>query len=106
MLGYHTLVTMAQTDNQLIDSYMMVGYQNSKKRLNWGLVAQRVPYVYGSYGAYYDEIEGCPVYVEEEILNRHKINYEVGGFAYYPLNAFQRLEFSAGFNYVDFNDHL
>jgi len=87
MLGYHTLVTMAQTDNQLIDSYMMVGYQNSKKRLNWGLVAQRVPYVYGSYGAYYDEIEGNPVYVEEEILNR-QINYEVGGFAYYPLNAF------------------
>ncbi|MDD8019691.1 MAG: peptidase S9 [Acidobacteriota bacterium] len=105
MLGYHTLVTMAQTDNQLNDSYALVGYQNSQKRLNWGLVAQRVPYVYASYAAYYDELEGTPVYVQEEYLDR-QINYEIGGFASYPLNTFRRLEFGTGFNYIDFDRHL
>jgi len=105
MLGYHTLVTMAQTDNQLTDSYVMVGYQNSKSRLNWGLVGQRVPYMYGSYNVYYDEIDNYPVYVQDEYLDR-QINYEIGGFAYYPLNTFRRLEFSAGFDYIDFSRHV
>jgi Tol biopolymer transport system component len=105
MLGYHTVVTMAQTNTQLIDSYVLVGYQNSKSRINWGAVVQRVPYVYGSYGARYDEINGYPVYVEEEFLNR-QINYQFSTFANYPLNTFQRLEFNAGFNLVDFNNRL
>ncbi len=105
MLGYHTLVTMAQTDNQLTDSYVMVGYQNSKNRLNWGLVGQRVPYLYGSYNVYSDEIDNYPVYVQDEYLDR-QVNYEVGGFAYYPLNTFRRLEFSAGFDYIDFSRHV
>lgn len=105
MLGYHTVVTMAQTNTQLIDSYALVGYQNSKNRINWGVVAQRVPYIYGSYGAYYDSIDGYPVYVEEELLNR-QINYQFSTFAYYPFNTFQRLEINAGFNLVDFNNRM
>jgi len=102
MLGYHTVVTMAQTNTQLIDSYALVGYQNSRRRLNWGAVIQRVPYIYGSYAAYYDEISGYPVYVEEELLYR-QINYQLGSFAYYPINTLMRLEFGAGFNLIDFN---
>lgn len=105
MLGYHTVVTMAQTNNQLIDSYALIGYQNSRNRVNWGAVIQRVPYIYGSYGAYYDEVGGYPVYVEEELLYR-QINYQFGTFAYYPLNSFRRLEFSAGFNLIDFNNRV
>jgi len=105
MLGYHTVVTMAQTNSQLIDSFALVAYQNSKSRINWGAVAQRVPYIYGSYGAYYDSMDGYPVYVEEEYLNR-QINYQLSAFAYYPLNTFQRIELNAGFNLVDFNNRL
>ncbi|MGB9765443.1 MAG: BamA/TamA family outer membrane protein [Candidatus Saccharicenans sp.] len=105
MLGYHTLVTMAQTNTNLIDSYALIGYQNSQNRLNWGAVIQRVPYIYGSYGAYYDTINDYPVYVEEEMLYR-QINYQVEGFANYPINTFMRLEFNAGFNLIDFNNHL
>ncbi|MDY0231524.1 MAG: peptidase S9, partial [Candidatus Saccharicenans sp.] len=105
MLGYHTLVTMAQTNYELVDSYFLVGYMNTRKRINWGAVAQRVPYIYGSYGAYYDEISGYPVYIEEEYLTR-QINYQINGFAYYPFNTFRRLEMAAGFNLIDFNQKL
>jgi hypothetical protein len=105
MLGYHTLVTMAETNTNLIDSYALLGYQNSQSRLNWGAVIQRVPYIYGSYNAYYDTINQYPVYVEEEMLYR-QINYQIGGFANYPINTFMRLEFTAGFNLIDFNNHL
>ncbi|MDI6844553.1 MAG: peptidase S9 [Candidatus Saccharicenans sp.] len=105
MLGYHTVVTMAQTNYELIDSFALVGYMNTKNRVNWGAVLQRVPYVYGSYGAYYTEMGGIPVYVEEEYLNR-QIAYQLSGFAYYPFNVFRRVEFSAGFNLIDFNSRL
>jgi Outer membrane protein/protective antigen OMA87 len=105
MLGYHTLVTMAETNTNVIDSYALLGYQNSQSRLNWGAVIQRVPYIYGSYNAYYDTINQYPVYVEEEMLYR-QINYQIGGFANYPINTFMRLEFTAGFNLIDFNNHL
>ena len=105
MLGYHTVVTMLQSNYQLIDSYALVGYQNSRNRINWGAVVQRVPYIYGSYTAYFDDIQGYPVYVEEEYLNR-QINYQLSGFAFYPFNTFQRLEFTAGFNLIDFNSRI
>jgi hypothetical protein len=104
-LGYHTLITMAQTNYELIDSYFLVGYMNSRRRINWGAVAQRVPYIYGSYTAYYDELGDYPVYVQEEYLNR-QINYQIGGFAYYPLNTFRRIELTAGFNLIDFNSRV
>ncbi|MGQ9801066.1 MAG: BamA/TamA family outer membrane protein [Candidatus Saccharicenans sp.] len=105
MLGYHNVVTMAQTNYELIDSYLLVGYMNSKNRINWGAVVQRVPYIYGSYNAYFDNMGGPDVYIQEEYLNR-QIAYQVGGFAYYPLNTFRRIEFSAGFNLIDFNSKL
>jgi len=105
MLGYHTVVTMLQSNYQLIDSYALVGYQNSRNRINWGAVVQRVPYIYGSYTAYFDDIQGYPVYVEEEYLNR-QINYQLSGFAFYPFNTFRRLEFTAGFNLIDFNSRI
>jgi len=105
MLGYHTLVTMAETNTQLIDSYALIAYQNSRNRINWGAVIQRVPYIYGSYAAYFDEMGGYPVYVEEELLYR-QINYLISGFAYYPINTFMRLEFSGGFNLIDFNNKI
>jgi len=69
MLGYHSLAGMLQLNNQVEDSAVLVGYQNFSHRLNWGAVAQRIPYVTGGYLTYVDDTSyGESALVEEEII--------------------------------------
>lgn len=105
MLGYHTVVTVAQVNNRLIDSAFQAAYLNNRKRWNWGAVAQRMPYVYGSYGVSIGDVFGEPAYIEQELLFR-QINYEMTGFAFYPFNRARRLEFNAGLRLLDFSTTL
>ena len=102
MLGYHTLATMVQSTYELKDISALVGYQNSKSRWNWGGVIERMPYVY--YTGYYQgpDPEGSSYWVEKQGLF-WQFNYQVSGFASYPFSPVQRLEFSTGFNYIDYD---
>jgi Tol biopolymer transport system component len=104
MLGYHTLVGVTDIYSSLVDSTAMIGYQNSRQRLNWGGVAMRIPYVYGYVSAGSGADYGLPYYyyVEQEVLFR-QIDYQLSGFAFYPFSQLQRLEASAGFRLIDFN---
>ncbi len=99
MLGWHNLMTSAQVSNRLMDSSFQVAYMNSKNRMNYGFVAQRIPYVYGGYSAGMDG----DVYIEQEILYR-QIFYEIGGFASYPFSQMNRFELAAGYDYIQFNN--
>jgi Tol biopolymer transport system component len=105
MLGYNNLVTMFQVNNRLIDSAVLVGYQNTKSRWYWGGVAQRIPYIYGSYGYAYSVMGSEPVFIEEQYLFR-QINYDLGGFLAYPFSQFQRVEFSGGLSYIDYDAEI
>jgi Tol biopolymer transport system component len=103
MLGYHSLVGMIQASNQIEDSALLVGYQNSAHRLNWGAVAQRIPYITGGYLTYVDDTSfGESALVEEEIIFRQSI-YQVSGFAAYPFSQVNRFEVSAGYRLIDFS---
>jgi WD40 repeat protein len=99
MLGWHNLMTMANVSSRLMDSQAMVAYQNSKNRLNWGAVIQRMPLVYGNYAVSSDGSN----YIEQEILYR-QIYYQIGAFANYPFSPFSRFELSAGYTYIQFNN--
>jgi len=103
MLGYHTLATMVQSTSRLKDAAALVGYMNTEHRLNWGAVAQRIPYVYGYYSAGYGDYYGQYSYIEQQELY-WQINYEIAGFLSYPFNQVRRLELSTGLGYIDF-DH-
>jgi Tol biopolymer transport system component len=102
MLGYHTVATMLQSSSRLKDAAALVGYQNTKSRLNWGAVIQRMPYVYGTYGVGMDPSGAI---IEEQEL-WWQINYEVAGFVSYPINPVRRVEFSTGLSYIDFDHEL
>ncbi len=102
MLGYHTLATSLVTSNRFIDTSGLVGYLNSKNRLNWGLVARRITYPYGYYYIYEDDYFGEPAIFETEEVFR-TILYDISGLAYYPFSAVQRLEFSGGYRYIDYD---
>ncbi|MDD8025587.1 MAG: BamA/TamA family outer membrane protein [Acidobacteriota bacterium] len=101
MLGYHTIVAQAQISNRIIDSAFQVAYYNTTNRLNFGLVAQRIPYQYGSYGYAYDYVDGELAYIDQELIYR-QIYYDLGAFASYPMSSFQRFELNGGLRYVDF----
>jgi Tol biopolymer transport system component len=103
MLGYHNVMAMAQVYNRIVDSAAMIGYSNSVNRLNFGIVAQRIPYMYGGYQFYMDYVGNEPAYIEEETVYR-QINYDIGGFASYPFNQFQRFEINGGYRYLDFSN--
>ncbi len=100
MLGYRNLVGMFQLSSRLQDSAALVGYQNSRSRLNWGAVAQRIPYVTGGFASYFDRDE--LVIKEEEYIFR-QINYQLSGFAAYPFNQVRRFELAAGYRLIDFD---
>ncbi|MFQ6069622.1 MAG: peptidase S9 [Candidatus Aminicenantales bacterium] len=105
MIGYHTVATMAQVSNRLVDSAALFGYMNTRYRLNWGAVVQRIPYVTGGYYTVLGDFMGEPAIIEIENIFR-QINYEVSGFASYPFSQVNRIELSAGYRYLDFDREI
>lgn len=102
MLGYHNVSAMFQVSSRLEDSAALVGYLNSNYRLNWGAVAQRIPYVSGRYGTTLGTVFGELAIIEQEEIFR-QINYQLSGFAFYPFSQVQRFEISAGYRFIDFD---
>jgi len=100
MLGYHSVGTIVQTSSRLKDLTGILTYQNSKRRLNWGAVVGRIPYVYGGYSVGIDPEQQA--YIEEELLF-WQINYQLSGYLAYPLSQVQRVEMYAGYQYIDFD---
>jgi hypothetical protein len=87
-----------------MDTSGVVAYVNTRSRVNWGVVAQRMVYAYPYYTAYYDGPPRYPtdVIVEEQIIQR-TINYDLSGFGSYPLNSAARVEVSVGMRYLDYS---
>lgn len=102
MLGYHNVVGMLQLNSRIEDSAALVGYQNTHRRLNWGAVAQRIPYITGGYAAGVSDEFGEPAFVEQELIYR-QINYRLSAFAAYPFSQVRRFELSAGYQLIDFD---
>jgi Tol biopolymer transport system component len=105
MLGYHNVFTMAQVNSRVEDSALLAGYQNTRKRLNWGAVIQRIPYVYGGIAMGYGDYFGQPALLEEEYIFR-QVNYQASVFAFYPFNQSRRFELSAGYRLIDYQQEV
>ena len=105
MLGDHQLVTQAQINGRVQDFAGLLAYQNRRSRWNWTVAAQRIPYVTGAFAAYFDNVGGQPVYVEE-IERFRQTTTELSGVVAYPFNRSQRVEFSAGAEQIGFSHEL
>ncbi len=104
-LGNRNLVTGLQVNGGIRDVTGIVGYQNMSHRLNWGAVIEQVPYLTGQFAAGITEINGEPVYVEQQLLQR-QTNRDLTGFISYPFNTAKRVELSAGVNNITFDNEL
>ncbi len=105
MLGYDSLVTMFQVSSRLADTTALVAFQNSRTRLNWGIAAQRIPYIYGGFRTSIGEVYGEPAVIQEEIIFR-QVNYQVSAFAAYPFDQIRRFELTGGYRLIDFEDEI
>ncbi len=105
LLGDHNLVTGLQVNGSLKDVSAVLGYQNSKKRLNWTVVAQQQPYLTGGFASGTAVVNGEPVFVDQQLIQR-QTDRDVQGILSYPLNQAQRIEFGAGFSHISFENEL
>jgi len=104
MLGDHTLITGVNAQGQFPrDVGAIVAYMNQRRRLNWGVALQQVPYITGGFAAGIDPNTGA--FVEQTLLVR-QIERSAVGFTSYPLSRVQRIEFSAGYENISFNRQL
>jgi Tol biopolymer transport system component len=105
MLGDHNLATILQINGSLRDVIGVVGYTNTRQRLNWGVVVQQVPLLYQQYGAGTGSIGGIPVYVEQ-LRRLRQTNRDVAGLLSYPFNRVSRIEAQAGYRNIHFSDEI
>lgn len=105
LLGDHNLVTGLNVQGSLKDVNALVGYQNLRNRLNWGVVAQQTPYVSGAFVEGTATIDGQAALVDQELLER-QTNRDVYGMLAYPFSPVQRVEFQAGFSNISFDREL
>ncbi|MGH7579111.1 MAG: BamA/TamA family outer membrane protein, partial [Gemmatimonadales bacterium] len=89
----------------LEDITAVVGYQNLRSRLNWGISAQQVPYLTGAYSAGTANVNGEPSFVEQQLIER-QTNRVVQGTVAYPFSQVQRVEVSAGGAHISFDREL
>ncbi len=105
MLGDRTLITGLQVNGGFKDVGAVVAYINQRRRLNWGVAVQQVPYLTGGFAAGTGTVNGQPAYIEEAQLVRQTERSAVG-FTTYPLSRVQRVEFSAGYENISFSNEL
>jgi Tol biopolymer transport system component len=105
VLGYHSLFSMFQVNSRIIDSAVLIGYQNTRSRLNWGVVAQRIPYVSRGFTTFIGDALGESAIIEQQYLFR-QVNYELSAFTFYPFNQSKRFEVSAGYRLIDFDQEI
>ncbi|HTH64619.1 MAG TPA: basic secretory protein-like protein [Gemmatimonadales bacterium] len=105
MLSDHTLITGVQVNGGFKDVGAVVAYMNQRRRLNWGLAVQQVPYLTGGFQAGFGTVNGQPAYIEEAQLVR-QTERSAAAFTTYPLSRVQRVEFSAGYENISFSNEL
>ncbi|HLM65955.1 MAG TPA: BamA/TamA family outer membrane protein, partial [Longimicrobium sp.] len=93
VLGYHTLYGSVQAQGQIDEIGFSTLYLNQRNRWNWGVAAQRVPFVYGAYGEGLSE-DGSE-YLVQQVLLRY-FDTSVSGILQYPFSQVQRVEVSGG----------
>jgi Tol biopolymer transport system component len=92
ILGYHNVFATVQAQGQIDEIGFSTLYLNQKNRWNWGVAAQRIPYIYGGYG---EGLNQDGEYVVQQVLYRY-FDTSLSGVTAYPFSQVQRVEFSGG----------
>ncbi len=99
MLGDQNLATMLQIQGSFKNLAGLVAYQNTRRRLNWGIAVQQIPYITGGYLAGTDSAGNY----QQALEVLREINREADVFFAYPFNEVQRVEWGAGVRNIAFD---
>ncbi len=103
MLNNYDLATAIQANGRLQDIGGTVSFLNRKRRWNWGLAAQHIPYMTGSFNSGYAQIDSNVVYVEDE-YQIYQFSNSISGIWEYPFSRAQRIEVNGTFDYISFKE--
>lgn len=102
MLGRRNLVTLLQVAGGFENIAAVVGYQNVRTRLNWGIVGSQFPFLTFGFRRAQAEQDGQEVLVDSTFRFR-RTERQIMGFASYPFSRVQRVELSAGYRNMTFD---
>jgi Omp85 superfamily domain len=100
-LGDRLLGATVQGTNRIEETGGQVMYLNRRSRWNWGLIAEHLPFVTGSYGQGLAVVNGQPVIVQEQVRVT-QLNSGATAVAQYPFSRVQRVEFLGGGRRIGF----
>ena len=111
VLGDHNLLTAVELNSSFNsgmswkDIGAVAAYTNMRRRLNWGGYVQQAPYRAGAAQIRTGVIQGTPVVIEDTVVFR-QTSRAVGAGLSYPFSQAQRVEFSAGYRNITFDQQL
>jgi Tol biopolymer transport system component len=105
MLGDHTLGGSVAVNGSFEDFGGIIGYVNRKRRWDWGVGIENIPYLTGDFGQGTDIIDGQPAFVEQQLLYR-QTNRALSSFIAYPFSRARRIELGGAFRHISFKQTL
>lgn len=111
MLGDHSLGIVTQLNASFNDQMgwrdlgAAAGYTNLRRRWNWGVFGEQVPYRAGGVGSAVGVVEGQTAYIEQRVLYR-QISRSFGGVLAYPFSRAQRLEVTGSYRNLTFEQDI
>lgn len=105
VLGDHMLGGTLQLTSRLDETGGSVAYINRTSRWNWGVVAEQIPYVSGSFAQGIAIIDGQRVVVEQD-LRVVQVNQAASAVVHYPFSRVRRVEFSGGARRISFDAQI
>jgi hypothetical protein len=105
VLGNHEIAALLQVTNRASETGAIVQYINRTRRWNWGLVAERTPYVTGSFGQGLTDFNGETAFIEQT-YRVTQTNNAVTGLVQYPFSRARRVEFSSGVRHIGFDRRI
>jgi Tol biopolymer transport system component len=109
MLGNHTLTTALQVNSGLGGSTSVkdigaqVGYFNTARRWNWGLVGGQIPYQSGGFQSSIARAPNGDLLQTDQLFVFRQTERSASGVVSYPFNRVQRLEFQGGASQISFD---
>jgi Tol biopolymer transport system component len=106
MLNFHELGIQVQTTtisglHPERNISAIATYLNKRSRWTWGFSGGQVPYYSTGFSQNLGQIEGQPVVIQND-TTFWQINRQAVGLLQYPFSRAMRLEFSSGFQALDF----
>ncbi len=110
MLSNYTLSTALQVQTNPGISFFnsisaFVGYLNTAHRWNWGVAAQQLPLIYLGFGAFGQDVNGEPAYIEQRIIYQ-ETHRELTGILTYPFNPVMRVELTGGYRNITYTNSV